>query len=125
MVDYGLKDKVVLITGANHGIGAAAARAFAAEGASVLINYLRMPPLGTTDGDKIETNKLIAPGIAFYNAVNIVSPGPIQTGWITPELAETIARDNPLGRVGKPEDVADVIIFLASEQARWLTEQLF
>ena len=28
------------------------------------------------------------------------------------------------GRIGQPEDVADVIVFLASEQARWLTGQL-
>jgi NAD(P)-dependent dehydrogenase (short-subunit alcohol dehydrogenase family) len=28
------------------------------------------------------------------------------------------------GRVGRPEDIADVIVFLASEQARWLTGQL-
>ena len=30
----------------------------------------------------------------------------------------------PLGRLGKPEDVADAIVFVASEQARWLTGQL-
>ena len=56
--------------------------------------------------------------------VNIVSPGPIQTGWITPELAKVAVAQIPLGRVGQPEDVADVIVFLASEQARWLTAQL-
>lgn len=56
--------------------------------------------------------------------VNIVAPGPIQTGWITPELEEKILPTIPLGRVGQPEDVADVIVFLASEQARWLTGQL-
>jgi 3-oxoacyl-[acyl-carrier protein] reductase len=55
--------------------------------------------------------------------VNIISPGPIQTGWIAPELEQVIAADTPLGRVGQPEDVADVIVFLASEQARWLTGQ--
>jgi len=40
MIDTGLKDKVVLITGANHGIGAATALAFAKEHARVFLNYL-------------------------------------------------------------------------------------
>ncbi len=56
--------------------------------------------------------------------VNIVSPGPIQTGWITEEHAAALSRDTPLGRVGTPEEVADVVVFLASHQARWLTGQL-
>lgn len=55
--------------------------------------------------------------------VNIVSPGPIQTGWITPELENEIVGSTPLGRVGEPKDVADVVVFLASEQARWVTGQ--
>lgn len=56
--------------------------------------------------------------------VNIVAPGPIQTGYLTPEQEVEIARTTPLGRVGRPEDVADVIAFLASDEARWLTGQL-
>jgi len=56
--------------------------------------------------------------------VNVVAPGPIQTGWLTPEQEKQIAGQTPLGRVGRPEDVADVIVFLASEQAHWLTGQL-
>ena len=44
MVDYGLNDRVVLITGANNpqGIGAAAAYAFAREGAKVVLVYKRL-----------------------------------------------------------------------------------
>ena len=56
--------------------------------------------------------------------VNVVSPGPVQTGYITPELEEKLIAQIPLRRVGQPEDVADAIVFLASEQARWITGQL-
>src|SRR6266487_2647798 len=56
--------------------------------------------------------------------VNVIAPGPIQTGWISPKSVEGIASATPLGRVGEPEDIADVAVFLASEQARWVTGQL-
>lgn len=56
--------------------------------------------------------------------VNIVAPGPIQTGYLTPEEETSIAAGIPLGRIGRPDDVADVVVFLASEQARWVTGQL-
>ena len=56
--------------------------------------------------------------------VNVVSLGPVQTGYIRPERAEQLAAEIPLRRIGQPEDVADVILFFASEQARWVTGQL-
>lgn len=60
-----------------------------------------------------------------YNiTVNIVAPGPIQTGYLAPEQETAISTGTPLGRCGMPEDVADVIVFLASKQAHWLTGQL-
>lgn len=59
----------------------------------------------------------------FGITANIVSPGPIQTGSISAELEEHLLPDIPLGRLGQPADVADVIVYLASEQARWLTGQ--
>ena len=58
--------------------------------------------------------------------VNIVSPGPTQTGdpgWITPEMEQQMAQRTPLGRSGRPDDLADVILFLASHQSRWITGQ--
>ena len=56
--------------------------------------------------------------------VNIIAPGPIQTGYITAEMEQHIQRDTPLGRVGRPEDIADAALLLVSEQARWITGQL-
>jgi 3-oxoacyl-[acyl-carrier protein] reductase len=284
MIDTGLQGKVVLVTGANHGIGAGTARAFTSQGASVLINYLRLPPIGMALEDVAEDDA-DSPGLPLYNlrrslsadkvveeiraqggnvealeadlsqvetipllfdraeavfgpvdilvnnadccladtflpesvldttdttpagyapfpitalsfarhfevnsravalmmaefarrriaqiirwgriinvstdgspgfyhevsygaskyalesysraaaselgaygiTVNIVAPGPIQTGYITADLEQKLIPEIPLGRVGQPEDVADVIVFLASEQARWLTGQL-
>jgi 3-oxoacyl-[acyl-carrier protein] reductase len=56
--------------------------------------------------------------------VNIVSPGPVQSGYIAPMLEKQLLPSIPLGRLGVGEDLADVIVFLASHQARWLTGQL-
>ncbi len=60
----------------------------------------------------------------FGITVNIVSPGPIQTGYIINQHVQHIEDQTPLGRLGTPEDVADAAVFLASEQARWVTGQL-
>jgi 3-oxoacyl-[acyl-carrier protein] reductase len=56
----------------------------------------------------------------FGISVNAVSLGPVQTGWIPPELEKRLVSTIPLGRIGTPEEVADVIVFLASDQARWV-----
>jgi len=59
----------------------------------------------------------------FGVTVNVVSLGPVQTGWISQELERALLPTIPLGRIGKPEDVADVIVFLASHQSGWVTGQ--
>lgn len=56
--------------------------------------------------------------------VNVICPGATQTGYITPENEVRLIAQTPLKRIGLPEDVADVIVFVSSEQARWLTGQL-
>ncbi|MGP4016027.1 SDR family NAD(P)-dependent oxidoreductase [Saccharopolyspora sp. 5N708] len=55
--------------------------------------------------------------------VNIISPGPVQTGWISDDMSTRFAELSPLGRVGRPDDIADLAVFLASHQARWITGQ--
>lgn len=56
--------------------------------------------------------------------VNVVAPGPVQTGYISPDMEEQLRASIPLGRVGTPEDIANVIVFLASDQAGWTTGQV-
>jgi 3-oxoacyl-[acyl-carrier protein] reductase len=56
--------------------------------------------------------------------VNAISPGAVQTGWMPPELERDIAAGYPLRRIGRPDDIADAAVFLASEQAGWITGQI-
>ena len=62
-MDFGLKGKRVLVTGASAGLGAAAATALAAEGASVVINGRDQSRLETT-AKKIESTTGVKPGLA-------------------------------------------------------------
>lgn len=56
--------------------------------------------------------------------VNCVAPGPTQTGWIDENLEKTVIPLIPMGKLIQPEDIAETILFLASEQARMLTGQV-
>jgi 3-oxoacyl-[acyl-carrier protein] reductase len=63
--------------------------------------------------------------------VNGIAPGYIRTAQalseehsLGPEGLERAAEFIPMGRVGEPEDIADVIVFLASDAARYLTGQV-
>ena len=56
--------------------------------------------------------------------VNVVSPGPVQSGYINAEIEQSLIPEIPLRRIGRPEDVANAVIFFASEQAGWITGQV-
>jgi len=56
--------------------------------------------------------------------VNTVNPGPVDTGWADPELARRVARALPAGRWAKPEEVAKLVLWLASDEASWITGQV-
>lgn len=67
----------------------------------------------------------IALEVAQYGiTVNCVAPGPTQTGWIDKDLEKTVTPLIPMGALIQPEDIAETILFLASEQAKMLTGQV-
>src|SRR6202008_4254175 len=61
--------------------------------------------------------------------VNAIAPGPINTEanrTTTPqELVADIVRGIPLSRMGEPEDLVGMCLFLLSDQAKWITGQIF
>ena len=58
--------------------------------------------------------------------VNTVTPGPTVPGMfgrLSPEHQQQAAASSPFNRVGTPQDIADVVAFLVSEEARWISGQ--
>ncbi|RLT35576.1 MAG: SDR family oxidoreductase [Chloroflexi bacterium] len=56
--------------------------------------------------------------------VNAIDPGATDTGWMTAEEQTAWARENPFGRLGRPEDAARLVRFLASDEGAWITGQV-
>ena len=56
--------------------------------------------------------------------VNTVAPGATQTGYITAEDEQKLMPTIPLRRLGLPEDIANTILFLASDKSSWTTGQI-
>ncbi len=62
--------------------------------------------------------------------VNSINPGMVETegthtaGFIGSDFEAEIVKTAPLGRIGQPDDIADVAVFLASEDSRWLTGEI-
>nr|WP_106982992.1 SDR family oxidoreductase [Streptomyces sp. NRRL S-237] len=55
---------------------------------------------------------------------NAIDPGPTDTGWMTAEQKAETARATPLGRVGTPQDCANLVTFLCSTEGGWINAQL-
>jgi NAD(P)-dependent dehydrogenase (short-subunit alcohol dehydrogenase family) len=62
--------------------------------------------------------------------VNAIAPGPVDSALTAPLFGVPGAREEflrhvPVGRIGRPEDIARMILFLSSEGAEWITGQCF
>lgn len=62
--------------------------------------------------------------------VNSINPGVVETegthsgGFIGSDFINAFVAQTPLGRVGQPDDIGDIAVFLASDDSRWLTGEL-
>ena len=107
---------VVLITGGLTGIGRAAAVAFAKKGANVVVAGRR------DEAGKALVEELHAFGAEaeFINA-DVRKEDDVHNMAGTAENKAALATQVPLGRLGLSEEVADGIVFIASNEAKFIT----
>ncbi|MCX4722539.1 SDR family oxidoreductase [Streptomyces sp. NBC_01306] len=55
---------------------------------------------------------------------NAINPGPTDTGWMTEDQKADLIRFTPLGRLGVPQDCANLVSFLCSAEGGWINGQL-
>ncbi|GMH20425.1 hypothetical protein Nepgr_022266 [Nepenthes gracilis] len=109
-----LKDRVAIVTGASRGVGKAIALHLASLGAKLVVNYT--------------SNSAQAQEVGTRITANSVAPGPIATEMFfsgkSEEVIKKIVDESPLCRLGKTEDVAPVVGFLASDAGEWVNGQI-
>jgi 3-oxoacyl-[acyl-carrier protein] reductase len=98
---------------------------------STLNTALPAPGLSLYAGSKAALEQFTAVAAREFGGrgitVNTVSPGATDTDLLRatnpPEALERAAAYSALGRLGRPEDIADVVAFLAGPDSRWITGQ--
>lgn len=114
-----------------------AARVMKEQGGGCIINTSSMVSFsGQAGGAGYPTSKSAVNGLTISLArelgrdnirVNAVAPGITQTDMVAnlpPEVVEAITSQIPLGRIGRPEDIANAFVFLASDQASYVTGEI-
>lgn len=112
----------------------AAVALFPATGGSIVnissvVSTLAPPATSVYSGTKgaVDTiTRSLAKELAPRNIrVNAINPGMVATegaaGFVDSDFGRAAIKDIPLGRVGQPDDIALPAVFLASDDARWIT----
>lgn len=144
-----LDKKVAVVTGGNSGIGFASAKALAAAGARVALTGRRKDAVDAAGRELGERHLALVADAAEAGLVtlarvlasevggrgirvNAISPGFVQTpifgkiGLTDEQKQAMVEQFGPriaLQRVANPEDIADVVVFLASDAARYVTAE--
>jgi meso-butanediol dehydrogenase / (S,S)-butanediol dehydrogenase / diacetyl reductase len=116
----------------------AAVRRMLASGGGAIVNmastngltgYPYYADYNASKAGVVELTRSMALELAPTIRVNAVCPGfiltPMQAAEYTPEMQACFSSKVPLGRLGQPEDVAALLAFLASDDAAFITGQLF
>lgn len=86
-------------------------------------------PHAASKAAEIQLSKVMAQELGKYGiTVNVVSPGLTDIGGISKsfqpsEYQKIFVNQVPLGRLGQPDEIADAVLFIASDQARFITGQ--
>jgi 3-oxoacyl-[acyl-carrier protein] reductase len=82
-------------------------------------------PYAISKGAVHQMTRTLADALADRGVtVNAINPGPVDTGWPSPELRARLAPAFPAGRWGRPEDIAAVVAWLLSADSAWVTGQV-
>jgi 3-oxoacyl-[acyl-carrier protein] reductase len=98
---------------------------------STSVNRVPIPtygPYGATKSAIEHLTKVAAKEVGRGIRVNAVSPGPVNTELYrngkTPEMIARQAAMNPFNRIGEAVDIAPVVVFLATDEAHWISGQV-
>ena len=94
-----------------------------------IVGYSRYADYNASKAGVIELVRSMAVELAPKIRVNAICPGyvmtPMQTAEYTPEMLETLNAKVPLGRHARPEEIAALFAFLASDDAAYITGQAY
>jgi len=125
----------VNLTGMFH-LGQAAARQMVKQGCGSIINVTsqlaevarpgRAAYVASKGGTRSLTHAMAVDLAAHNIRVNAIAPGPTLTGLTRASYPDEAAKRAtealiPLGRIGMPEDLVGAVLFLASDESRWVT----